>query len=151
MVELVMVMVLLGILAAYVMPRFSSALSLRDDSWHDSVLSAMRYAQKGAVARRRLTCVDVTSNTITITTATSNPASSCSGSAYVTGPDGANIYATAETGSAGTTVSPSGTIYFQPDGRVTATGAANSAALDRTISMSGAASVTILGETGHVE
>jgi len=59
------------------------------------------------------------------------------------------VFATAST-SPGTAVSPAGTLYFQPDGRVTSDGAGNTAA-NRTITANGIASISIVGETGHVE
>lgn len=146
--ELVIVMVIAGILAAYAMPKMYAALNLRDDAWHDALLSSLRYAQKSAVARRRLTCVDITATTVAITTAVVNPASACT--APMTGPDGASTFATSANGSSATTVSPAGVIYFQPDGRATSDGAGATAS-SRTISMSGASSISVLGETGYVQ
>ena len=147
MVELIVVLLLLGILSVYAMPKLVAAISIQDGAWRDELTSALRFAQKGAVARRRLTCVSINNTTVTITSATSNPASSCS--AAINGPNGSATFATAPNGNAVTTVSPSGVIYFQPDGRVTTDGAGASSAT-RTISMTGAADVTVLGETGHV-
>lgn len=143
-----MVLVLLGILAVYAAPRMMVALSLQDDAWRDEVQSALRYAQKGAVARRRLTCVSVSNTTVTLTTAASNPATTCT--LPIAGPDGGATFATAPNGNAVTTVSPAGVIYFQPDGRVTTDGAGLNAAT-RTIAMTGVDNLQVLGETGHVE
>lgn len=148
MVELVVVMVLVGIVSVYAMPKLVAAISMRDDAWRDELVGAVRFAQKGAVARRRLTCMSIANTTVTITSATSNPAAGCS--VAINGPDGRAAFATASNGSAVTTVSPSGVIYFQPDGRVTLDGAGTSSAT-RTISASGVADITVLGETGHVE
>ncbi len=154
MVELIIVLVLLGIISVYGMPRLVAAVSMQDDAWRDELTSALRFAQKGAVARRRLTCVSITNTTVTITTATSNPADTSDPektcSAAINGPNGSATFATAPNGNAVTTVSPSGVIYFQPDGRVTTDGAGASAAT-RTIGMTGAADITVFGETGHVE
>ncbi|MBI5927555.1 MAG: prepilin-type N-terminal cleavage/methylation domain-containing protein [Aquabacterium sp.] len=147
-VELIVVMVLAGILAAYAIPKVSGAIGARDDAWHDSLQGALRFAQKGAVARRRLTCVTITATTVSITSAAVNPATSCSTS--VNGPNGSATFASSTNSSAGTSVSPAGTIYFQPDGRVTTDGAGTTSA-DRTITMSGASSITVYGETGYVE
>jgi hypothetical protein len=49
-----------------------------------------------------------------------------------------------------TTVSPAGVLFFQPDGRVTSDGAGTTAS-NRTISLTGASSIVVRGETGHVE
>jgi prepilin-type N-terminal cleavage/methylation domain-containing protein len=148
MTELVIVIVLAGILAAYALPKMTSALGARDDAWHDALQSSLRMAQKGAVARRRLTCVTITSTAVTISSATTNPATSCT--TTIPGPDGSSNFATSANSSAGTAVSPAGTIYFQPDGRVTTDGAGTTSA-NRTITMSNAASITVYGETGYVE
>lgn len=148
MIELIIVLVLLGILSVFVAPKLVAAISLQDDAWRDELQGALRFAQKSAVARRRLTCVTISNTTVSITTASGNPASACT--VAMTGPDGKATYATAPSGSATTTVSPAGVIYFQPDGRVTTDGAGSSAA-DRTISLTGVASLVVLGETGHVE
>ena len=46
--------------------------------------------------------------------------------------------------------SPAGTLYFQPDGRITSDGAGSSAA-NTTISIAGEPDLLVVGETGHVE
>jgi MSHA pilin protein MshC len=148
MIELIVVLVLLGIVSVYAMPKLMSAISMQDDAWRDELVGALRFAQKGAVARRRLTCVNITNTTIAITSASTNPASSCASA--INGPDGSATFATAANGNAVTTVSTPGVIYFQPDGRVTTDGAGANAAT-RTISATGVTAITVFGETGHVE
>jgi prepilin-type N-terminal cleavage/methylation domain-containing protein len=148
MVELVVVLVLVGILAAMAVPKFNAALSARDEGWRDALVSGLRYAQKSAVSHRRLVCMDLGASTITLNIASANPATSCN--TALQGPENStNVFATAST-SPGTAVSPAGTLYFQPDGRVTSDGAGNTAA-NRTITANGIASISIVGETGHVE
>ena len=147
MIELVIVMALVGILSAYALPQMTAATGMQDAAWHDSVQSALRFAQKGAVARRRLTCVAFTSTTITISTATVNPATSCD--TTMTGPDGSMVFATASNNSAATTVSTGSVIYFQPDGR--ATDATGVTAISSTISMANASNIVVYGDTGYVE
>jgi MSHA pilin protein MshC len=146
--ELIMVMVVTSILAAYALPKFDAAINLRDDSWHDQIQAALRYAQKGAVARRRLTCVSVNATTVVITVASANPATSCS--TELAGPDGKTPFASSTNANSATAVSPTGPIYFQPDGRVTTNGSGATSA-DRTITLSGAGSITVYGETGYVQ
>lgn len=148
MVELVVVMVIGAILAAFALPKLAAVFSVRQDAWREEVVSALRAAQKSAVARRRLTCVDIASTTVTITTAAANPATACT--TAMPGIDGGAAYATAADAGAGTVVAPAGTLYFQPDGRVTTTGAGATAS-DRTVTMSGASAISIYGETGYVE
>jgi MSHA pilin protein MshC len=149
MVEMILVVTLVGVVGVFVVPKLQSALGMRDGAWHDEVLSTMRYAQKSSVAHRRLVCASVSATSITLTIATVNPASAC-GATSLTGMNGSAVFASSSNSSAATAVSPAGVIYFQPDGRVTTDGAGLNSAT-RTISMSGADSVTVNGETGHVE
>jgi MSHA pilin protein MshC len=148
MVELVVVLVLVSLLSLVILPKLTGVLSVRDGAWRDQVLSAMRYAQKGAVGHRRLVCATVGASSITLTIATVNPAVTCG--ANFNGLDGSNIVATTSNTSAATSVSPAGVIYFQPDGRVTSDGAGTTAST-RTLSMSGASDITVNGETGYVQ
>jgi len=146
--ELVLVLVIAGILAAVALPKLQSALTLRDDAWHDSLIGAMRTAQKTAVSHRRVVCANVANTSVTLTIATANPAVSCN--AALLGPDGSATFASASNAQATTSVSPAGIIYFQPDGRVT-TDLAGANSSDRTLTLSGASAITLLGETGYVE
>ena len=50
MVELVVVLILLGILAGVAAPRFFALRGFQSDYYYDDVLSALRYAQRLAVA-----------------------------------------------------------------------------------------------------
>lgn len=147
MVELVVVLVLVGVLAAMAVPKFGAALAARDEGWRDALIGGVRYAQKSAVSHRRLVCLDIGASSITLNIASVNPATSCN--TPLQGPEGSNVYATAST-SPGTAVSPAGTLYFQPDGSVTSDGAGNTAA-NRSITAAGVATIHIVGETGHVE
>jgi MSHA pilin protein MshC len=56
MIELIMVIVILGVLAVFAAPMFRT-----DDftarGFHDETLSLLRYAQKTAIAQRRVVCV----------------------------------------------------------------------------------------------
>jgi MSHA pilin protein MshC len=148
MFELVMVMVLVGILATYALPKVSAGLGARDDAWHDSLQGALRLAQKGAVARRRLACVTITATSVSVSSAAVNPASTCTVS--INGPGGSGAFASSSNSSSSTTVSPSGTLYFQPDGRVTSDGAGTSSRTF-TITMAGASAIKVYGDTGHVD
>ncbi|MEW6703930.1 MAG: prepilin-type N-terminal cleavage/methylation domain-containing protein [Pseudomonadota bacterium] len=144
--ELVAVLIVVGVLAAVAMPRFEAALAIRDDGWHDEVVSALRHARQTAVSHRRLVCATVAGNSVSLGIAATNPASACS--VALNGPDGNAPYATSAHGSA--SVSPAGTMYFQPSGRVTSDGAGTSAS-SRSITVSGSDTITVIGETGHVE
>jgi len=146
--ELVIVLVVLAVVAVAVVPKFDLALGFRQDAWRDQVVAALRHAKGSAVAHRRLVCVTVGSTAVTLTIASANPATSCN--ANLTGPDGSAVFASTANSSLAVSVSPSGVIYFQPDGRATSDGAGNSPS-SRTLSISGLADITVNGETGYVE
>jgi MSHA pilin protein MshC len=149
-IELIMVMVLVGVLSAVALPKLGVLTSVRDDAWRDSLVAGLRYASKSAVAQRRLVCASLSSNTqLTLMVASANPATSCSNN--LVGLDGSNVFATSQNANATTTITPAGTIYFQPDGRATSDGAGLYPA-DRSIVPSGASgTVLLIGQTGHVE
>lgn len=55
-VELIVVIVIVGVLALAVIPRFSGDSGFEARAFRDSVVAGLRYAQKSAVAARRTTC-----------------------------------------------------------------------------------------------
>jgi prepilin-type N-terminal cleavage/methylation domain-containing protein len=145
-IELVAVTVLIGVLAVVALPSLTAALSFRGDQWRDQVLAALRMAQSTAQSHRRLVCATVATNAVTLTIATANPATTCASA--LTGPDGGANFATDTRGIA-TAVSPAGTLYFQPTGRITTDGAGTTAT-DRSITISGQGSISVVAETGLV-
>lgn len=56
-VELIVTLVVVGILAVAVIPRFASQADFDARGFFDGTLSILRYAQKSAVAQRRTVCV----------------------------------------------------------------------------------------------
>ena len=56
-VELVTILILVGILAVAVMPRFADRGDFDARGFYDGTLATLRYAQKSAVAQRRNVCV----------------------------------------------------------------------------------------------
>lgn len=58
MIELIVVMILIGILAAYATARLDVA-TFRERGFHDALKSGLQYARKAAVAKRRQVCVAV--------------------------------------------------------------------------------------------
>ncbi len=59
-VEMVMTMVIVGILAVVVVPRFFDNNVFQSRGFADQVQASLRYAQKAAVAQRRNACVTFT-------------------------------------------------------------------------------------------
>ena len=64
MVELITVMVLIGVLAAFAVPRLMGDSATGAALFGDQVASGLRMAQKSAVARRRTVCVTTTATTL---------------------------------------------------------------------------------------
>ncbi len=67
MVELVMVLVIVGILAAVIAPRFTDTNVFQARGFADQVQASLRYAQKIAIAQRRFVCVAFTSTSVSLT------------------------------------------------------------------------------------
>lgn len=77
-----MVLVIVGILAVFAVPRFFDANIFKARGFSDQVQATLRYAQKIAIAQRRLVCVKVeaptaTSARLTLTVANAAGATSC--------------------------------------------------------------------------
>jgi len=72
--ELVTVLLLLGILAVFVTPRFFDRNFYESRGFYDEVLSVLRYAQKAAIAQRRNVCVQFSATTVTLTIASATGA-----------------------------------------------------------------------------
>ncbi len=148
MIELVAVLMLTAAMAVVVLPRLDVLSSMRGAAWRDQVLASLRHAQSVASSRRRLVCVTVVTGTVSVKVAATNPALSCL--LELAGADGSPAWASDPQAPA-TTVSPGGTLYIQPSGRITMDGDRDSAALDRTIAIDGESSIVVVGETGHAE
>ncbi len=72
MAELVIVMVLVGVLAAVALPRLFDLNQFSARGVHDFVVASLRYAQKSAVAMRRNVCVAISASQVTITFASTS-------------------------------------------------------------------------------
>lgn len=68
-IELIVVMIIIGILAVAVIPRFVDNQAFNGRGFSDETLAALRYAQKAAIAQRRNVCVAFTATTVTLTMA----------------------------------------------------------------------------------
>lgn len=146
MVELIAVLLLVGVLAVVAVPRFDAALALRSAGWRDQVHAGLLQARALAQGHRRLVCVTLASGEIRLAQASANPATGCD--TVVPGADGDARWAFDGNGLA-LTLSPAGTLYFQPDGRISSDGAGASP-VNASVSLAGEAALLITGETGHV-
>lgn len=95
-----MVLVLMGVLAVFAMPRMMNADSFFARGFHDETLAYLRYAQKTAISQRRTVCVAFGGNTLTLTIANA-PAAACNtalpgpGNAAQLTASGATVYGNA--------------------------------------------------------
>lgn len=144
MVELIMVMVLVGVLAAIGVPKLMGDNSFAAATFGDDVASALRSAQKTAVARRRLVCASVGGNAVTLKLAEAPGAAGCGIALDSEG---------AATMAAGVTVS-SHTLYFQPNGLITSSANGRQATRGSiVVSLDGKPwrSIVFEGSTGYVQ
>ena len=71
-IELIMVIVILGVLAVFAAPMLRSD-DFKARGFHDETLSVLRYAQKAAIAQRRVVCVALNPAGVSMTIDTSTP------------------------------------------------------------------------------
>lgn len=145
-VELVVVIVVAGVLAAVAVPRFMGGNGFEERGFRDETAAALRYAQKSAVASRRWVCVNFNpgGNGLTATIgATFSATANCAAGVALQGPSGGNLAVNATGGSV---LSPvPATLAFSPLG--------SSGAATITISVSGlpaAQAIIVEAETGYV-
>lgn len=143
-VELIMVISILGLLAVVALPRLSDSSSFQAVAFRTNVASALRYAQKTAVSHRRLVCAVVTTNSVTLSIASSYGSTTCD--AALAGPDGNAAFATSSTD---LITSGTGTMYFQRTGSITSD-AVGVSPTDYTIGINGMSSIVVAGVTGYV-
>ena len=72
-IELIMVMVMLGVLAVFAAPRIFNSDDFYARGFHDETLGLLRYAQKTAIAQRRMVCVVLADTGVTMTIDTNTP------------------------------------------------------------------------------
>ena len=115
-VELIVTMIVIGILAVTVIPRFADRASFDARGFHDRTLSILRYAQKSAVAQRRRMCVVFgTDSSVTVTVATNFGDAACDPTLYLVGPDGKALDAIAAPATGGFKAQPTD-LSFLPSG-----------------------------------
>lgn len=116
-VELVLTLVIVGILAAFVVPRFFGQHGFEERGLYDETAAMLRYAQKSAIASRRMVCVIFTEQTVSLKIAATNPAAAanCNGPSNLNldGPDGTRPYMI-DTSAAGNSKYRNAAIKFSP-------------------------------------
>lgn len=140
-VELVLVVVILGVLAAVAAPRIFNTDDFAARGFHDETLSLLRFAQKTAVAQRRVVCVNVADTGVGLTIDTaSTPTGTCNGTlALPNTPKGGKGLVARVAGV------PVTAFQFEPLGTSNQTGA-----ITLTIANSSPDTITVEADTGYV-
>ncbi|MFB0936560.1 MAG: prepilin-type N-terminal cleavage/methylation domain-containing protein [Propionivibrio sp.] len=140
-VELVVVIVVVGILAITAMPRFANKADFDARGFFDGTLSILRYAQKSAVAQRRMVCVVFGADSSVTLTIAANFGGACD--TPLAGPNGAAPYALAAPSGVGFAAVPT-SFNFGPSGE---------ASLGQNISVVNlpGRSITVVASTGYVQ
>ncbi len=144
-VELVAVIVIVGIISVAAIPRFFSSNTFNSRGFYDQAISALRYAQKAAIAQHRYVCVTFASNSITLmydptSPSTSHTTASCTQN--LASPAGAASYVV--TAPSGVTLSGGTAFYFDALGNPSSSSA-------QSITVSGySTAITVEAVTGYV-
>ncbi len=134
-----MVLLLVGILAVFAAPRLFNSTDFYARGFHDETLALLRYAQKTAVAQRRMVCVSFTLTSASLRV-DKDEAIGCE--ADLAGPRGAGLSGTVTARSGVSYSSLPATVNFDPLGRPNAA---------QTILVQGVGrSIQIEAETGYV-
>lgn len=146
MVELITVMVLIGVLAAIAIPKLMGDNITEAAVYGDRVASALRTAQKAAVAKRRTVCLDTAAGTLSVRTAV-GPGPCTAG----LGADATGLFAN-DNAAIGMNGAPA-ELRFQPDGSVTDINGVQVGEIRIGITLGGNPQRTIRidGGTGHVD
>lgn len=92
-VELVVVLIVMGIVAAVALPRLQRGNGFEERGFRDQVVAALRYAQKSAIAARRTVCANFTTAPSVLSVQISNAqgAANCAAGIALLGPDDRNL------------------------------------------------------------
>lgn len=140
--ELVVTIVVAGILAAVVLPRWGGETGFEGRGFRDETVAALRYAQKSAIAARRTTCVSFTATQASFRISTAYGAADCTAGTVLNGPVDAALAVNA-TGSAVYSPVPAAVI-FDAEGRPGATANITVSGLPASLA------IRIEAETGYV-
>ncbi|MFH1658504.1 MAG: type II secretion system protein [Pseudomonadota bacterium] len=143
-VELVMTIVIIGILAAVLLPKWNGNSGFDERGFRDRVVASLRYAQKSAIASRRTVCASFSSPPASVTFAisTANGAVNCATGNALSGPEGNPLVVTA-TGSVTFAALPAD-VVFDAGGRPGGAASINVSGLPAALT------ITVEAETGYV-
>ncbi len=137
-IELVVIIVIVGVLAVVALPRFFDQNAFKNRGFYDETLSALRYAQKAAIAQRRSVCASFTSSSLTLTIASAPDSGNCD--TPLASPAGGSPFTVTAKATGAYTAVPA-PFYFNALGQ---------ASQGQTISVTGFGNIVIEQETGYV-
>jgi len=138
-IELIVVMIITGILAVAVIPRFFDRQTFESRGFSDETMAALRYAQKAAIVQRRTVCVSFSSTSVTLTMASAAGSTTC------------DINLTGPTGSSPFKVSARSGVSFVGTPTSFQFNALGQASMGQTMLVNGATgSITVEQDTGYV-
>lgn len=140
MVELILVMVIAGIIAAVAMPRLVGRNGFDTRGFADELAATVRFAQKLAIAQRRAVFVQITAADATLCYVATTP---CPAASQAPGPGGEKPYTT--TAPDGVTIAPATTLGFGASGSPDIT-----APLDLQVVGAATYRIRVERETGYV-
>lgn len=149
MVELVVVMILVGVLAAIGIPRLMGDKSMEAAVFGDQVVSGLRRAQKIATGHRRTVCASVGPKAVVVRL------NDCGSAGLALAGLADDDFATTDSVLTATTA----TLFFQADGRITSDAKGTTAIAAGTIDIAGTVdgkattfrTIRVEGTTGYVE
>lgn len=143
-VELITVIIIASILAAFVVPRWRGQTGFEERGFRDEVAAALCYAQKSAIAARRTVCATfaVEPSTVALRISRDFGAANCTVGGPLVGPDG-QPYVLAAKAPAAFAAAPTSLIFD-------AAGRPDAAAVLSFTGLPGALDLTVETETGYV-
>jgi MSHA pilin protein MshC len=147
-IELVVTLIVVAILAVIAIPKLNTH-TFDTTGFYQEVLSSVRYAQKEAVAKRRVVCVTLGGSSLTIRFASAAGSSVCN--TDLVSPRGVSPFTvTAASGVALSSAPATGSFFFDALGRPF--DAAGTASPQRTITITGDSTQSFIveAETGYV-
>lgn len=144
-IELIVAMAIIGILAVAVAPRWSGNSGFEERGFRDRVATALRYAQKSAIASRRTVCATFSASPaqVSFRQSAANAAADCSVGSDLVGPEGVQLVVTASAGVAFATLPAD--IVFDAGGRPASAATIGISGLDASLD------ITVAAETGYVQ
>lgn len=144
-IELVAVIVIIGILAVVMIPKWDGSSGFDERGFRDRVVAGLRYAQKSAIAARRTVCASFSSPpaSVSFRISTLPPvAANCTTGAALMGPNSNALVVTAPNNVS--FVALPADVIFDAAGRPASTASINVSGLPAALA------ITVEAETGYV-